>query len=96
MATQSQISDWISRVRQLYADALTLFATYTALEQEARLTGRVVVTEQDVTTNLTAEQFLGANADVDPTTFINAFAALGAAFSAVDDADAALLYEVKA
>lgn len=95
MAQQSQVSDWITRTRQLYSDALALFVRYQALAQEASLTGRVTQTENGIETNLTPEQFVGANADLDVAAFVGAFAALGAAFSAVSNADTALLFEVK-
>jgi hypothetical protein len=93
MAKQAQVSDWITRTRQLYGDALNLFGRYQALAQEAVLTGRVVVTEQGVTTNLTPENFIGENAELDVTTFVGAFAMLGQTFAAVDDSNTALLYE---
>lgn len=97
MANQSLISDWISKTRQMYTDALGIFARYTALAQEAALTGRVVVNEAgEVSTNLTPDNFLGANGEMDVATFIGAFVALGQAFEMVDDEDAAKLYEVKA
>ena len=95
MARQDQISDWVTRTRQLYSDALALFIRYQALAQEAALTGRVVVTEQGVETNLTPEMFVGSNANLDITAFTGAFVALGAAFQAVTNDDTALLFEVK-
>lgn len=95
MAKQAQISDWITKTRRLYTDALDLFGRYQALAQEAALTGRVVITEKGIESNLTAEQFIGENAELDVTAFVGAFVMLGKTFTAVQDADTALLYEVK-
>jgi hypothetical protein len=93
MAKHAQVSDWITKTRTLYNDALDLFGRYQALAQEGQLTGRILVNVEGVTTNLTDGQFIGANEGLDVTAFVGAFAALGAAFSAVSNADTALLFE---
>lgn len=85
--TTPQTSDWITRSRRLYGQALDLFADYQRLEFEARLTGRVVFDPATgkVTSSLTPDDFAGENAGVDAQQFTEAFVTLGLAFGAVED-----------
>lgn len=91
--TTTQTSDWITRSRQLYGQALDLFADYQRLAFEARLTGRVVFDPATgkQASNLTPDDFAGENAGVDPAQFTAAFVTLGLAFGAVEDDDTVAL-----
>lgn len=95
MARQDQISNWLTLTRAFYTDALALFQRFQALALEAKLTGRVVVGEKGVATNLTPEQCIGAHADLDLEAFVGAFAGLGATFAAVDDTLVGMMLETK-
>jgi hypothetical protein len=94
-AKQAQISNWITNVRQLYTAALDVFGAYKNLAMEAALTGRVAVVDGALVTNLTAEDFSGANAGLDVASFVAGFAALGQTFAAISDDLAAKLLEAK-
>jgi hypothetical protein len=95
MASQAQVSDWITKTRRMYAQALDLLNDYQRLALEARLTGRAVVAADGVETNLTPDNFLGENAEIDPQMFVAAFAELGAVFAGASEDLATKLYMVR-
>lgn len=96
MAQQAMVNEWIGKSRQMFTDILSIYADFASLAKEAELTGRVVITAEGVTSNLTAGQFVGKNADIDVQTFVGAFAAVAGMIQSIDDQQAAMLYEVKA
>lgn len=91
-AAQAQASDWISKVREVEATLLKAYGQVQYLSQYGQALGYVVITENAINTNLTAEMFAGENAGMDITEFCQAWAGLVAnILPSVPDDLAALL-----
>ena len=94
-AKQALTSNWITRTRQLYTQALDVFGTYKALATEAQLTGRVALVDDALSTNLTDADFVGENDGLDVTEFASGFAELGMTLTNISDDLAAKLMGAK-